>query len=191
MLTRFLGTAFHSPLHRHQRLRAHRRRRFRANYRDCFRCHSRSVRQSRREELRSHRRTPRRPLVARCARRFHLPSSLSRAPIDTESFSAIDSESADNIEECVQTWNDLLRAQAASFTSESTNGAASLLLFSMHQLLTDVLDDPFSFELIEEDVDVDDAGAEGGPIWCDDLHLTAEVHDIIAQRLLSPLVHPA
>ena len=80
----------------------------------------------------------------------------------------------------MKTWNELLQAQITEFGISSKE--ATTLLFSSHQVLTDVLGDPSEYDLGE-----DDPETEGGGIWADDLHLTAEVHDILAERLLKSL----
>ncbi|KAI0328323.1 hypothetical protein GY45DRAFT_1326452 [Cubamyces sp. BRFM 1775] len=93
---------------------------------------------------------------------------------------AIDAEIPDEIEERVKTWNELLQAQITEFGISSKE--ATTLLFSSHQVLTDVLDDPSEYDFGE-----DDPETEGGRIWADYLHMTAEVHDILAERLLKSL----
>ncbi|KAI0710089.1 hypothetical protein C8Q76DRAFT_624757 [Earliella scabrosa] len=98
-------------------------------------------------------------------------------PID-RSPQATDSGMSDEIEERVKTWNELLHTQATEFGTSSTE--ATVLLFSSHQVLSEVLDDPAEFDFGE-----DDPTTEGGGIWADDLHLTADVHDVLAERLLS------
>ena len=89
---------------------------------------------------------------------------------------AVDSGSSDNIEERVKAWNELLKTQATDF---GANSKATVVVFSVHQVLKEILEDP-----TEYDFDEDDPLTEGGGIWEDDLHLTAEVHEIIAERLL-------
>ena len=83
---------------------------------------------------------------------------------------------SDEVEERVEAWNDLLRAKTEEFgtsTSEST-----VLLFSSHRTLSEVLDDPTKFDLGEDDPDT-----EGSGIWVDDLHLTEDVHAMLAERM--------
>jgi len=93
---------------------------------------------------------------------------------------AINSEIAEVVEERVKTWNDLLHEQAAEFGLTYKDG--TLFLFSSHQLLMDVLDDPLEYDFTEDDVTT-----EVGGIWADDLHLTSEVHDILGEQLLKAL----
>ncbi len=57
-----------------------------------------------------------------------------------------------------------------------------MILFSSHQVLEEVLEDPSEFDFGE-----DDPTTEEGRIWVDDLHLTTDVHDILAERLLTSL----
>ncbi|KAK0461656.1 uncharacterized protein EV420DRAFT_1266339, partial [Desarmillaria tabescens] len=98
-------------------------------------------------------------------------------PID-RSPSAVDS--SDEVQNRVETWNDLLRTRASEFATSSPQ--ATVLVFSSHKVLTDVLDDPLEYDFTE-----DDPADEGGAIWEDDLHLTPAVHAILADRLLASL----
>ena len=66
--------------------------------------------------------------------------------------------------------------RAKSFTSEYKH--VSLFLFSSYQVLSSVLDHPEEYGFQEDDV-----SQEGGGIWADDLHLSSEVHAILAERL--------
>ncbi|KAI0074731.1 hypothetical protein K474DRAFT_1507171 [Panus rudis PR-1116 ss-1] len=100
-------------------------------------------------------------------------------PID-RSPQAISTGISEEIGERVRRWNDLLQAQMAEFGTNSQE--ATILMFSSHQVLSDVLDDPSEYDLSEDDPEI-----EGGGIWADGLHLTAEVHDIIAERLCRSL----
>ncbi|KAF8189347.1 SGNH hydrolase-type esterase domain-containing protein [Pholiota molesta] len=101
-------------------------------------------------------------------------------PID-RSPQAIESESVQVIEDRVKTWNEVLQAQTTEFGLSSKE--ATVLLFSPHQVLTDVLEDPLEYDFSE-----DDPSNEGGCIWMDDLHLTSEVHDILGERLLTAVL---
>ncbi|KAL6304607.1 hypothetical protein BKA93DRAFT_270144 [Sparassis latifolia] len=74
------------------------------------------------------------------------------------------------------TWNAVLTAKAPHFASENTH--ASVFLFSAHAAISSVLDDPLAFGF-----SADDAGAEGGQIWADEMHLTSAVHAVVARRL--------
>jgi len=88
------------------------------------------------------------------------------------------SGSSEEIKERVKTWNDLLRAQTIEFGTSSKQ--ATVLLFSSHQVLSEVLEHPSDFGFSE-----DDPATEGGGIWEDDLHLTGDVHDVLGERLLA------
>ncbi|KAF8584450.1 carbohydrate esterase family 16 protein, partial [Ramaria rubella] len=101
-------------------------------------------------------------------------------PID-RSPQAVDSGSSEEIQGRVKTWNELLQAHITEFGLSSKE--ATVLLFSSHQLLVDVLEDPLEYDFSE-----DDPTTEGGGIWVDDLHLTSEVHDIFGERLLTSLL---
>ncbi|KAI6108141.1 SGNH hydrolase-type esterase domain-containing protein [Pisolithus sp. B1] len=98
-------------------------------------------------------------------------------PID-RSPQALDAGLSDEMEERVKVWNELFQAQVTEFGTSSKE--AMVLLFSSHQVLTEVLDDPLEFDFSE-----DDPTTEGGGIWMDDLHVTTEVHDVFAERLLT------
>ena len=77
-------------------------------------------------------------------------------------------------------WNDLLRTQATNFAADTKE--ATVLLFSSHRLLSDVLEDPLDYDFAE-----DDPTTEGGGIWIDDLHLTEEVHSILGEHIFKSL----
>ncbi|KAI0054124.1 carbohydrate esterase family 16 protein [Auriscalpium vulgare] len=115
--------------------------------------------------------------VKASARNFVL---INVPPID-RSPQAVDFESPGEIEKRVKTWNELLQAQATDFAQ--TTKEATVLIFSSHQLLTEVLEDPLEYDFSE-----DDPTTEGGGIWMDDLHLTSEVHGILAEQLLKSLL---
>lgn len=86
------------------------------------------------------------------------------------------------MQERVETWNELLQAQVTEFGSSSKE--ATVFLFSSHQVLTEVLEDPSEFDFSEVDLD-----AEGGDIWEeDDLHLTQNLHNLLAERLLASVL---
>ncbi|KAI0792720.1 hypothetical protein C8Q75DRAFT_578347 [Abortiporus biennis] len=76
----------------------------------------------------------------------------------------------------ISTWNTHLKDLTTKFVEEST--LASLFLFSTNQVVTEILDNPTTYDFQEDDVD-----QEGGGIWMDELHFTSEVHTIIADKL--------
>ncbi|KAH6910826.1 hypothetical protein BKA70DRAFT_94336 [Coprinopsis sp. MPI-PUGE-AT-0042] len=76
----------------------------------------------------------------------------------------------------VAAWNESLKSRVDEFSEETPN--ATVTTFSAHELLTEILDSPEDHGFTEEDVE-----EEGGSVWLDDLHLTTEVHEIIAKRL--------
>lgn len=63
-----------------------------------------------------------------------------------------------------------------TFVSESSR--ASLFLFSTYDIVSAILDNPEEYDFAEDDVT-----QEAGAIWQDELHLTTEVHAILAERL--------
>ena len=94
---------------------------------------------------------------------------------------AIDLDTSDRVREHVAAWNERLRLQAAEFRDSTAE--ASVALFSSYEVLEKVLDDPEEYDFCE-----DDAAREGGKIWQDELHLTSEVHDIIAEHIVGYLL---
>ena len=104
--------------------------------------------------------------------------------IDTDLINpATESGFAENIEERVEAWNALLRNQAKDFARGGEQ--ATVFLFSSHQVLAEVLDEPLDFDFAEDDPEIG-----GGGIWIDDLHLASAVHAIFAERLLESLTKP-
>ncbi|KAJ8088933.1 hypothetical protein PM082_014180 [Marasmius tenuissimus] len=96
-------------------------------------------------------------------------------PID-RSPSGVKFDCADIIERRVQTWNEEFRTQIVEF--QANTATAKVNIFSLHQVLSKILDDPEDFDFTE-----DDSTTEGGAIWVDELHLTSEVHEIIAEQI--------
>ena len=95
----------------------------------------------------------------------------------------MESGSTKDIKERVETWNALLRSRAEEFAKDYEK--ATVFMFSPHQVLTEVLDEPLDFDFAE-----DDPGIGGAGIWIDDLHLTPAVHAVLAERLLGSLIEP-
>ena len=54
------------------------------------------------------------------------------------------------------------------------------LIFSAHAALTDILDRPLEYAEFEES----DVVVEGGAIWDDEIHVTSDMNEIFALRLL-------
>ena len=89
-----------------------------------------------------------------------------------------------DLKETCETWNDLLSSYSNTFAADTSQ--ATILLFSVHAVLTKVLDDFVEFNFNESDVE-----EAGGAIWLDELHLTGAVHSIVAEHLQRALVsHP-
>ena len=78
-------------------------------------------------------------------------------------------------------WNESLRTRVGEFADETPH--ASVFLFSTHAVISALLDNPDDYSFQSEDVTQD-----GGRIWEDELHLTTEVHAIIAEQLVHGLV---
>ena len=68
----------------------------------------------------------------------------------------MESLSADEVRQLVDAWNSLLQIQATS-SEFATSKEATVILFSSHQVLTEVLEDPSKFDFSE-----DDPSTEGG-----------------------------
>ncbi|KAL0564672.1 hypothetical protein V5O48_017373 [Marasmius crinis-equi] len=75
----------------------------------------------------------------------------------------------------IKTWNEELRTRISQFTEDAPT--AKVALFSVHDVLSAILDAPEDYDFTEGDVT-----DEGGAIWADELHLTSNVHKIIAER---------
>lgn len=105
---------------------------------------------------------------------------LIDVPPINRSPAAINADFTSEIEERVTTWNDLLQSQASEFHAGSES--ASMFIFSSHRTLVDVFDDPTAHGFEESD-----STEEGGGIWEDELHLTADMHRVLAERLLTSL----
>ncbi|KAF9793247.1 hypothetical protein BJ322DRAFT_1033711 [Thelephora terrestris] len=69
-------------------------------------------------------------------------------PID-RSPGAVESGSVEDMEERVQTWNELLQTQANDFAKGSSN--ATVFMFSSHHVLSEVLDEPLDLGFTEYD----------------------------------------
>ena len=122
--------------------------------------------------------------IARLRVRFPSTSTLvifSHLIVFRSNFEATNAGMSEEIDERVKTWNELLRGQIAEFSTSSQE--ATTFLFSSHQVLSDVMDNPDKYDLAE-----DDPETGGGEIWEDDLHLTVEVHEILADCLLRALL---
>lgn len=78
-------------------------------------------------------------------------------------------------------WNELLLSNAEELASSSEN--ATILVFSSHRLFSELLNGPGNYGFDEDDVT-----EAGGKIWEDQLHLTSDVHGILAQQLKEALL---
>lgn len=77
-------------------------------------------------------------------------------------------------------WNELLQSKLQEWTDSTSQ--ASLLNFSIHAFLNDVLDAPEKYGF-----DADDVRVACGKFWMDGLHLTTAVHQIMAMQVYSEL----
>jgi hypothetical protein len=93
---------------------------------------------------------------------------------------AVEFDSYEDDREQVEAWNVLLRNQAEDFAKSSEE--TTVFVFSSHQVLTEVLEEPLYFNFTGDDPETKGAG-----IWVDGLHLTPAVHAIFAERLLDSL----
>ncbi|KAI0628890.1 hypothetical protein C8Q77DRAFT_1067250 [Trametes polyzona] len=80
------------------------------------------------------------------------------------------------LQETVLAWNSALRDQAAKFSAEHSD--ATVLIWSSHELFTQLLSNPELFGF-----DKEDASKEEGSIFEDGLHPTSAVHLVIARHL--------
>ena len=115
--------------------------------------------------------------------RFHGGNEDLDCPSSVESdflHPVVESGLTKDIKERVETWNELLRSQAKDFVEGDEK--VTIFVFSTHQVLTEVLDEPPDFDFVEEDPET-----EGTGIWADGLHLIPAVHAILAERLLESL----
>lgn len=77
-------------------------------------------------------------------------------------------------------WNALLQSSAEMFAADTKH--ATVFLFSMHAVISDILDNPESFGFSGDELE-----EQGGPIWEDLLHLRSEVHAVMAERVICTL----
>lgn len=80
----------------------------------------------------------------------------------------------------IEGWNKSLLTRASDFASKNTQ--ATMLVFSSHKVLSEVLDNPGAQGFAENAMD-----GVGRGIWRDSLHLTPAVHEILASRMSSAL----
>ena len=78
----------------------------------------------------------------------------------------------------VEEWNETLRKKVAEFQQDASQ--ANVAVFSTHAVLSDILDRPLEYAKFEEC----DVIIEGGAIWDDEIHVTSDVNQIFALRLL-------
>ncbi|EIW76483.1 carbohydrate esterase family 16 protein [Coniophora puteana RWD-64-598 SS2] len=78
-------------------------------------------------------------------------------------------------------WNTLLACSASHF-AQAHPGDTTVLLFSAHDVLTRVLDDPRAHGFRGGSADTSKAG---GRIWSDRLHVTSAVHGVVTRELQS------
>lgn len=70
----------------------------------------------------------------------------------------------------VETWNSHLHTHVSNFASSAPR--ARVLLLSSHAVLTDALESQEEYDIIEENV------------WVGELHLSATVHAVLAEKLV-------
>jgi hypothetical protein len=74
-------------------------------------------------------------------------------------------------------WNQELRKYVRLFAT-SHPLEITAMVYSSHDTFNRVLDDPQSHGFAPHDID-----KKGGAIWCDDLHPSSAMHDIIAKDI--------
>lgn len=82
----------------------------------------------------------------------------------------IATDQEDAIRARVDAWNTHLHTHVSDFASSTPR--ARILLFSSYAVLADVIDSPEEYDITEEDV------------WVDELHLSAMVHAVLAEKLV-------
>ncbi|KAK7449777.1 hypothetical protein VKT23_013252 [Stygiomarasmius scandens] len=97
-------------------------------------------------------------------------------PID-RSPGGLERSDPDSIKTRVNTWNRELQKRVSQFISKTPK--VTVTRFSVHDALSAILDDPEEYDFTEDDT-TDQAGA----IWADELHLTSDVHQIIAEKMV-------
>jgi hypothetical protein len=105
--------------------------------------------------------------------RFSANHSLIFAPV-------VQGDLTDLLKPRYDTWNALLRARLLGFISSTPS--VNVFLFSLHHTISQILDVPGAFGFTRDDVALYD-----GPIWEDHLHLTVEVHAVIADEIIHAL----
>jgi lysophospholipase L1-like esterase len=90
------------------------------------------------------------------------------------------------------TWNEQLLEQATAFAKSASK--ASVFVVSAHQIISDILDHPEKFGLLNSsrdggpeeslDSDDDDDQPQLKDVWEDDIHLSRAAHQVFADRLL-------
>ena len=93
---------------------------------------------------------------------------------------ALDAGSESALAEVVKKWNEHLHSCCKAF-AESTP-QASVATFSAHAVISDILDNPEEYDFTEDDVI-----EAGSNMWSDELHLTAEVHNVLAEKVINSL----
>ena len=94
---------------------------------------------------------------------------------------ALDAGSESALAEVVKKWNEHLHSCCKAF-AESTP-QASVATFSAHAVISDILDNPEEYDFTGDDV-----MEEGRNIWSDELHFTAEVHNVLAEKIINSLL---
>lgn len=94
--------------------------------------------------------------------------------------SALNTDSQSPLKDLVAAWNAHLNSHCTSFALSTPQ--ATILLFSAHTVISNILDEPEDYGFRDEDVT-----EEGGKIWSDELHLTGEVHKVLADKIVRAL----
>ena len=74
------------------------------------------------------------------------------------------------------TWNSVLRGQLSQFTA--THADATVVAFSSYELFNKVLDNPADYGFDKDSVHI-----RGGSVWFDHLHITSQMHGIVADAI--------
>lgn len=74
-------------------------------------------------------------------------------------------------------WNLALHSKVSNFASEHSDVTA--MVFPVHELFRTVLDSPAVFNL-----DASTVNDEGGSVWFDSIHITSQMHRVVADGLI-------
>lgn len=102
-------------------------------------------------------------------------------PLLTPRETVLNTDSESTLTDLVGRWNEHLHSHCKAFSKSTPQ--ASISVFSAHSVISDILDNPEEYDFTEED-----ATEANINIWSDELHLTIEVHKVLAKKITSSLL---